>query len=265
MEATPLLDCFRRGDVPLDVRLLAAQGGLAPRASEQVALLVFLVRDVEADVATAAEATIAALPRPALAALLAQSDMDDEVRAFFAQRGVQPASGAAVAIDEETPLLERDDIGPEIPATAETGTETPEEAPTRVPLSSLGVPARLKIAMKGTREQRAVLIRDPNRMISAAVLSSPKLSETEIESFARMSNVSEDVLRTIGRTRGWVRKQAVAAALVKNPKTPTGISLPLLPRMTPRDLKILTTNRNVPEVLRLTARKLVATQDQRSK
>ena len=125
----------------------------------------------------------------------------------------------------------------------------------RVPLGSLAVPARLKMAMKGTREQRAVLIRDPNKIVSAAVLSSPKLSDTEVESFARMTNVSEEVLRVIGTSRGWVRKQAVAVALVKNPKTPPAISLSLLPRMATREVKMLTMDRNVPEALRLAARK----------
>jgi hypothetical protein len=117
------------------------------------------------------------------------------------------------------------------------------------------VPQRLKLAMKGSREQRAVLVRDPNRMIAAAVLSSPKLAETEVEAFARMANVSEDVLRTISMNRSWMRKLAVATALVKNPKTPPAISLHLLPRMTERDVKQLATDRNVPESLRLNARK----------
>ena len=95
----------------------------------------------------------------------------------------------------------------------------------------MSVPQRLKVAMKGSREQRAVLVRDPDRVIAAAVLSSPKLAQTEIEAFARMANVSEDVLRTISMNRGWMRKLAVAAALVKNPKTPAAISLHLLPRI----------------------------------
>jgi hypothetical protein len=117
--------------------------------------------------------------------------------------------------------------------------------------------------MKGTREQRAVLIRDPNRIIAAAVLSSPKLSETEIETFARMTNVAEEVLRVIGTNRAWVRKQAVASALVKNPKTPPAISLALLPRMSQREVKNLSTDRNVPEALRLAARKVMAVQQSR--
>jgi hypothetical protein len=252
---TPLLDCFRRGDVPRDVRLLAAQGGLAPRASEQIALLVHLSGDGDAEVAQAARETIDSLPSEPLSALLARNEISDEIRGFFAARGVQPAATASTA-EDEAPLIDRESAAPE-PA-AEGGDEK-----ARVPLSSLPVPARLKVAMKGTREQRAVLIRDPNRIIASAVLSSPKLSDTEVEAFARMTNVSDEVLRVIGMTRGWVRKQAVAVALVKNPKTPPGISMSLLPRMTTRDVKMLTTDRNVPEVLRLAARKLVSSQESR--
>ena len=59
------------------------------------------------------------------------------------------------------------------------------------------VPEKVKCAMKGTREMRAILIRDPNRMVAAAVLSCPKVNEAEVEAFAKMGNVSEDILRTI--------------------------------------------------------------------
>jgi hypothetical protein len=159
-----------------------------------------------------------------------------------------------VPSESDEPLI--DASGADEPASEEDGKE-------RVPISSLAVPARLKLAMKGTREQRAVLIRDPNRIIASAVLSSPKLSDTEVETFARMSNVSEDVLRVIGSNRGWMRKQAVAAALVKNPKTPPAISLSLLPRMSDREIKGLSVNRNVPEALRLAARKVIAAQQAR--
>ena len=132
-------------------------------------------------------------------------------------------------------------------------------------LQAMTVPQRLKLAMKGSREQRAVLVRDPNRMIAAAVLSSPKLAQTEVEAFARMANVSEDVLRTISMNRSWMRKLAVAAALVKNPKTPAAISLHLLPRMNQRDVKKLAIDRNVPEALRLNAKKMIQRQQDRQK
>ena len=59
---TPLVDCFRRGDVARDIRLLAAAGGVAPRAHEQIALLMLLVDDSDPEVAATASATLARLP-----------------------------------------------------------------------------------------------------------------------------------------------------------------------------------------------------------
>jgi hypothetical protein len=250
MAAMPLLECFIRGDVDRDVALLAAQGALAPRADEQLAILVYLVTRDETDVATVANQTIAALPAAAVAGLIAREDTSDAVLAFFAARGIVPA--AVATEDTDAPLVDTSE--PIEPAD-----------PVRIPISAMSIPQRLKAAMKGTREQRAVLVRDPNRMIAAAVLSSPKLAQTEVEAFARMANVSEDVLRTISMNRGWMRKLAVAAALVKNPKTPAAISLHLLPRIPQRDVKNLSTDRNVPETLRLNAKKMLQRQQDRQK
>jgi hypothetical protein len=252
MAAMPLLECFVRGDVDPEVSLLAAQGALAPRADEQLAILVHLVTHDETHVASVANQTIASLPAEAVAGLLARQDTSAKVLAFFAARGITPA--AVATEDTDAPLV---DIGDDVEAEAEL------DKPAMV--QAMTVPQRLKLAMKGSREQRAVLVRDPNRMIAAAVLSSPKLAPTEVEAFARMTNVSEDVLRTISLNRAWMRKLAVAAALVKNPKTPAAISLFLLPRMTQRDVKQLAIDRNVPEALRLNAKKMMQRQQERQK
>jgi hypothetical protein len=122
-------------------------------------------------------------------------------------------------------------------------------------IAAMSPAQRLALAMKGTREERAILVRDPNRIVAVAVLSSPKISEAEVESIAKMANVSEEILRIIGHTRVWLKKYTIVSALAKNPKTPLGVSLTLLPRLLEREVKALSTNRNVPETLRITARK----------
>lgn len=241
---TPLIDLFRRGEAARDVRLLAARGVMAPRALEQVALLVLLSDDPDAEVADTAEATAAILPLEPLRGFLARSDTPPEIREFFAARGIEP--GEAPAPDSSDPIVE-----PEA-AAAEGDDETDPKV-----LSSLSIVQRMKLAMKGTREQRAQLIRDPNRMISTAVLSSPKLTDSEIEAFTKMGNVSEDVLRIIGMNRAWLKNYGVIMGLVKNPKTPPGISMQLLHRLSEKDIKMLAVDRNVPEALRLVARKLM--------
>ena len=111
--------------------------------------------------------------------------------------------------------------------------------------------------MKGTREERAILIRDPNRIVTAAVLSSPKMTDTEIAGIARMGSVSEDVLRTVAANRAWLKNYSVTLALIKNAKTPVAISMNLMSRLNDRDLRTLSTDRNVPDVLRVLARKKV--------
>jgi hypothetical protein len=100
-------------------------------------------------------------------------------------------------------------------------------------------------------------VRDPNKMIAAAVLSSPKLTEPEVESIARMANVSEDVLRSIASNRSWTKNYSVVVGLTKNPKTPLAMSMNLMQRLTDRDVGQLAVDRNVPEPLRVAARKRV--------
>lgn len=244
---TPLLDYFRRGEAPADIRMLAARGVLAPRAHEQLELLRLLVRDPDADVAAAAEATLTSIPAEVLGAFLARADVNDDLRAFFAERGV-PA--AATAAESEAPLV---DAAPEPePASKDEDTQS-----TLQRIASMTVAQRIGLAMKGSREERAILIRDPNKIVAVAVLSSPKMTESEIESVAKMASISEEVLRIVANNRAWTKRYGVIVALARNPKTPVAISMNLLARLTERDLRAISQDKNVPEVLRVTARQKI--------
>jgi hypothetical protein len=121
----------------------------------------------------------------------------------------------------------------------------------------LNTAEKMITALKGTREERAILIRDPNKLVSTAVLGSPRVTPAEVESFSAMKNVSSDVLRTIGNHREWTKSAAVISNLVKNPRTPIGLSLTHLPRVNPRDMKMIAVDRNVPEAIRKQAQKFV--------
>ena len=245
--STPLLDSFKQGDVERDVRLMAAKGALAPRVHEQLGLLMFLVNDSDAEVAAAADATLRALPADALSIFLSRSDVSNEMRTFFAGRGVAQADAPGDARDDQ-PLIDKGEV---------TGEEAKDEdeKTTLQRIAAMSVAQRVVVAMKGTREERAILIRDPNKLVIGAVLSSPKLTETEVESIAKMASVSEEALRTIARTRAWMKNYAIASGLAKNAKTPVAISMNLLARLTDKDLKMISTDRNVPDVVRQSARR----------
>ena len=257
---SPLIDFFRRSDTTSDVRLLAAQGALSTSAHEQLALLVLLADDPEADIAKTAVLTIDALPAQPLRDFLAREDVPAEMRDFFAGRGVTPSD--CPAADASQPLIEDADDNEDDDEAFEgeddaKGEPRKDQDGTPTLLAGLPVKKKMKLAFKGTREQRAQLIRDPNKIVCAAVLSSPKLTVAEVEAFAKMANVAEEVLRVIGMNRNWLKNYGTVLGLVKNPKTPAAISMQLLPRVSERDLKMLAMDRNVPEALKLAARKFL--------
>lgn len=265
---SPLVDLFIRGDVPADVKMLAASGHVAPLAVEQLALIAVMTTDADATVARTALDTLAELPVEGVTAMMARADTPEGLRAWLVSQGfvaTAPADatpGPLPAFAVERVAFDEASAESSAAAAVAEAAAAADDQQART-LSTLSVPARIKMAMLGTREQRAVLVRDPNRVVSSAVLSSPKLSETEVENFARMTNVAADVLRIIGSNRAWVRNYTVVAALVRNPRTPPALSLGFVPRLQERDLKTLSTDRNVPEALRIAARKALQTKESR--
>ena len=132
-------------------------------------------------------------------------------------------------------------------------------------ISKMTVAQRVQFAMKGGSEARRTLIRDSNKVVQRAVLQSPRLTEQEVEAFASMANLTDEILRLIANNRNFRKNYAVVRNLINNAKTPIDISLHLLPLINAIDLKRLTTNKNVPETLRTSALKLQRTRADQKK
>ncbi len=131
-----------------------------------------------------------------------------------------------------------------------------ERLPVFQQIALMSIKDRVMLAIKGTREARLILIRDPNRVVAGAVLRNPRLTDQEIENIASIKTVPEDVLRQIGQNRAWTRSYVVIHNLVRNPRTPIAQSLGFLNRIQTRDLRGLSTNKNIPDVIRTTAARL---------
>jgi len=115
---------------------------------------------------------------------------------------------------------------------------------------------RMKLAMKGDREARGILIRDSNRVVCAAVVKNPRITEPEIENIAGMRTVADEVLRIIALNRSWIRSYVVIHNLARNPRTPIPTAMNILPRIRTKDLQTLAQNRNVSEAVRRHAYRL---------
>lgn len=345
----PLVEQFRSGGVPRELRLMAAQGVLPLKTEDLLDLFVLLLKDRDEEVRSAAEKSLGSAPASELAPILKDKSSppavlawalthrpEHDLREFALQNPTAPDQAIeAVAASlpetlaelvvinqvrllrrtsllealEANPSLNKDQqrrlrelresfkIGVEQPAAAPAPVESPlappeaqlqpepepepepekpeltdeqaralldpSERDKEAPVSAvkrifkMGTAQKVITALKGGREERSILIRDPNRLVCSAVLGSPKLTDAEVESFASMKNVSDEVLRKIGNNREWVKKYNVLSNLVKNPRTPVGISMGLVNRMTPRDLKLLSVDKNVSEAVRKAALRFV--------
>lgn len=142
---------------------------------------------------------------------------------------------------------------------AAKGKESEEKLSTMQKLARMTVGERVKVAMLGTKEERSILIRDGSKLVSSAVLASPKVSDPEIENFSNMKNVRENVLRDIARSHKFMKNYVVVRNLCNNPRTPLDLSLSLMKGLMAPDLKTLSMNKNVPETLRKMSARLFQT------
>ena len=120
----------------------------------------------------------------------------------------------------------------------------------------MNVKDRVKLGMKGDREARGILVRDSNKIVACAVIHNPRTTEHEIENIASMRTVSEEVLRLIGMNRAWARSYPIIHNLVRNPRCPLATAIHILPRIRSKDLKTISTSRNVSEGVRRQAYRL---------
>jgi hypothetical protein len=123
-------------------------------------------------------------------------------------------------------------------------------------ISKLDVKGRIQLAMKGTKEERSILVRDGTKVVALAVLDSPKITDSEVEKFASQRNVLESVLRGIPLKRRFMKHYGIVRNLVFNPRTPIDVSITLIKNLLVQDLKNLSGNKEVSETVRKSALRL---------
>lgn len=177
--------------------------------------------------------------RPEILTLLLENpDIPDEVR--------QQVAGAL-----QVPVKARSEIV-KVKKSPEVRTQTILQN-----IQKLSVSNKIHLALRGGKEIRSILLRDPSKEVVLTVLENPKLTETEIELISKSRSIPDEVLRKITKKREWMRNYNVILGLVTNPKTPPGISVVLVNELKTRDLAILEKNKNVVEGVRATAKKIL--------
>lgn len=124
-------------------------------------------------------------------------------------------------------------------------------------LSQMTVKEKVDVAQKGSKEERRILIADLNKIVSMAVLRNESITPAEVEQYCAMRHLAPEIFHEIASTREWIRKPKIQLALVGNPAVPLPITLPLIKYLGMRDLRNLSRDRNLPEGVRMTAKKIL--------
>jgi len=277
-----LIDLLRQGKVPEVIRRKGAEGTLPLPTAETIEVLVFLAGDPDDNIRTTAYLALQTWKTEELNAALSDPAAPIEVLEFAANQMVSGRKEMADAMlaNSALPRELRDriqriaaqeqkapaDASPPEPEPPVPGAEKEGERITLLQrIGRMSAAEKIKAALTGNQEERLLLIRDSNKIVARAVLQSPKLSDMEIENYASMKNVTEEVLRLIAMNRKFMKSYSVMRQLVNNPRTPIDVSLPMLNRLNERDLKGLMINKNVAEVLRGMAQKMIKQKEEANK
>jgi hypothetical protein len=193
-----------------------------------------------------------------------------ETREEFFDKKARIAAAEPAEVDDDAPMLTLSDEP--IADLLEKAASEPGDAPPPALMESekadekklsifsqilvMSVSDKVKLAFKGGKTERMILVRDHNKLVCSAVMRNPRMSELEVEGIATMRNVEEEVLRIICMKREWSSKYNIAVSLARNPKCPVGVVLSLINRLTLRDLKGLKDDKGVSDTVRSLARKM---------
>lgn len=163
-------------------------------------------------------------------------------------------------LDFRQALEEDEDDSEAIEQDKVDGTETLKKKfePLWARVGRMSISEKIRLALVGNAAARAMLVRDPNRLVSYAAISSPQTNEVEAARIACSKEIGEDILRYVANRKEWVRSYEVKRSLIFNPKTPLGIALRFLSHMRDNDLKTLSRSRNVPASVKQAAAQRIA-------
>ena len=148
------------------------------------------------------------------------------------------------------------------PLVEETGEPPPELARSlHAQIATMGMAAKIKLALRGNKDARQILVRDPNKLVRRLVLQNPRIADSEVLAITHNRTVDEELLRIISDRRQWMRNYQVRLGLATNPKTPIAVALKQLPALGERDMRALAKSRNVPQAVAVQARRILATRN----
>jgi len=124
-------------------------------------------------------------------------------------------------------------------------------------IQNMSVFQKIKLGRMGNKEARGLLVRDRNKVVAIAAVTSPKITDNELIAIAKSRSVCDEVIRIIAANRDLTRIYQVKLALATNPKTPHAMSMKFVNYLQERDLRMIMKSKDVPTAVSTHARRIL--------
>ena len=98
---------------------------------------------------------------------------------------------------------------------------------------------KLLYAPRADRNERLVLVQDPDPQVLYALLKNPRLTVDEVVRVAKSAYLTYQTAELILKSTQWAASLEVRTALVHNPKTPPTFALRILPTLPEAEIKAI--------------------------
>lgn len=279
-----VLDALSATDSGELADLIAAEGELHPKHLELIArvrledvrVIAALLKSPEVTLPTLIN--IATHCREPVFALFASKnrllESAPELReALIANPRVDAETKGHLGLPVPAPVSELDSVADDEDEVEAEGAETADDQVEEdsVNLSkyqqSLEMPVaeKIKMGLTGDKEWRSILIKDANKLVSAAVLKNPRITDGEVLAIAKNKSSSEELIRLITLNNDWLKNYDIKRALVMHNRTPLPKALRFMGILSEKDIKALAKSRDVSSVLVNNARRILLAKEQKGK
>ena len=122
---------------------------------------------------------------------------------------------------------------------------------------TLSLQEKMAVAASCDRDLRFQLLRDPNKQLHVLVLRNPRIGLEEVVWAAKLSTLNPEALKVIAEHPEWGKNQQIAAALVRNPKTPVPVAVKLIPRLAVAEIKAIAKSQGRPQIVQAAKKHLM--------
>ncbi len=115
---------------------------------------------------------------------------------------------------------------------------------------------RFRLAVKASRPERTILIRDNSPQVLLGLLSHPRIEDREVKAIVDSAFSTGAIMQRVASNRKWMSNAEIQLAVVRSPKTPPPLAIKLMPTLRTSDLRALAKGSMSRETIRRAALKV---------